>query len=672
MKEPILQVINVSHSFSTDVGELPILKNVNFAIQQGEMVAIQGPSGSGKSTLLYLLGCLMKVQKGDVRIQGHSIVTMNEEQLAFFRNREIGFVFQQFHLLPRANLLKNILLPTQYPSEIAEFHPDHLKKAKDLSELLGLGDRSDHMPNQLSGGQQQRVAIARALMNGAEIILADEPTGNLDSKSSAQIIDLLKSLNKEGKTVVIITHDNEVAAQCERVIRFKDGMIEHDSRPIEALVLEKNSTYEYKRHSSRPLRVFQNIFPMVVQNIARNKSRSLLTMFGIIVGIASVLGMVTLGQFTKARILGSYADLGVNTLLFYGYPNSNLSANERTGNIFRFFDIQRDLDPLYEIFPAIKSISPSSSIHGAVFGYGGGLIDNDATIFGLSEEGLLMSGRQIVRGRGIGPFDVEHKNQVCLIGQDIVKRLFKNVDPLGEILQISNYGKNSYCRVIGILSFLSSNKAWRKPNLDLIVPYTVIPQISSGWWTSQIYQAVFQIQEGYDIEHAGKSIKAFFEQKYGKSIEIEVSSDSILVAQMRKFLGLFTLLLAAIAFLSLTVGGIGITNMMLVSVSERLREIGLRKALGATDRSVRTQFLLESVLLCVIAGIFGMVFGFVVYESAIFGATYFVAKLKFVWVFDWFAIGLSVVSIFAVGVISGIVPAIKAQKLQVIEALRVE
>ncbi|MGK5089486.1 FtsX-like permease family protein, partial [Bdellovibrionota bacterium FG-2] len=269
------------------------------------------------------------------------------------------------------------------------------------------------------------------------------------------------------------------------------------------------------------------------------------------------------------------------------------------------------------------------------------------------------------------PYHIENRADVCLIGWEVAQQLFSNVAPLGQSVHISRNDNAFVCRVIGILKSQSSNSEWIKPNLQIIIPFTFFPFVYGGG-DAQINESVFQIDAGADMEKTSQSIKAFFEQKYGKSGRFSADSDSVLIAQMKKFLNLFSILLGAIAIISLIVGGIGITNMMLVSVNERFKEIGIRKAVGATDLSIRFQFLLEAMILCCVAGVLGLVMGFSVYELLIYGASKFVTKLQFEWVVDWGALIISVVSTLVVGLASGLMPALKAERLQVIEALRTE
>lgn len=674
----LLELTDLSYAYEMEGLPLAALNNLTLKVSKGEMLAIQGPSGSGKSTLLHLMGGLLRVQQGQIQIEGEDLSQLSDAELAYFRNRKLGFVFQQFHLLPQANVLQNIMLPALYPAEAPTPYSKARARATLLAKKLGLSDRLKHFPNQLSGGQQQRVAIARALMNQPTILFADEPTGNLDSKTSSQILELLKELNHEGTTIIIITHDNEVAKHCSRIIYIRDGSIEVDSQSKtttstpSVLPLATSRRLPSKINPRLYFQLMKTLLPIAKNNLLRKKGRTALNMLGIIIGIAAVMAMITLGQFTKKKIIESYAELGVNTLLFYGYPNFDLKAKDAISILFRYFDWEKDLLPLKRIFPEILNISPVLQGWNASVSYGGKSIDNDIQISGVSEEALRITNRELIAGTNFTIDHVERKSAVCIVGFEVAQTLFKNTPPLGELLFFSQNGDSAGCRVIGVLKSISSNRDWFKPNLAVYLPYTYFQTTNSNWWATTIKQVLIQVNPKADIEQTGKKLRAFFEMKYGNSGKFRANSDSVLIAQMKKFLNLFTILLASIAMLSLGVGGLGITNMMLVSVGERLREIGLRKAIGATDLSVRIQFLLEAILICVLAGIIGMMIGFGCYELAIWIASKFTQKLQFQWVIDWTAVFISVVSIFIVGILSGLVPAFRAEKLQVVTALRSE
>ncbi|MGZ3656905.1 MAG: ATP-binding cassette domain-containing protein [Bdellovibrionota bacterium] len=671
----MIEASRISHFYEVGGQPLQVLHELDLHINAGEMVAIQGPSGSGKSTLMYLLGCLQKVQSGKLMVNGADVSHLDEAALARFRNSSLGFVFQQFHLLPRTTVIDNILLPASYPTETANPGPRERVRAEELARAVGLGDRLHHTPSQLSGGQQQRVAIARALMNDPPLLLADEPTGNLDSASSAQILDLLRGLQKEGRTVLVITHDAEVAARCDRVIHVRDGRVVDSGAPPakESASPPKAASPSRRLAMGSTWRLMRRQLPLAWESLNRNRARSFLTMFGITIGIASVLSMVTLGQFTKWKILDSYADLGVNTLSFYGYPNWNLKATDAVSTPFRAFDWDRDITPLYRIFPQVERMSPNMMGWRPKITFSGKEFPGqDTSVIGVNEFGLSTMNRTLVLGQNFGAYHVENASPVCLVGLEIAQQLLANTLPIGQILNVEMDNKKFACRVMGVLKHASSKSEWMKPDSQIIIPYSLMQAMADNIWARSYRRIAIQLRPGSDVEKVGKGIRAFFEQKYGKAGMFRVDNDSVLISQMKKFLTLFSVLLTLIALVSLAVGGVGITNMMLVSVNERFREIGLRKALGATPASVRVQFLTEAVVICAIGGLLGMLVGFGAYHLAIYGATQLVPKLQFEWTIDWYALLLSVLSIALVGVLSGLFPALKAERLQVIEAMRSE
>jgi macrolide transport system ATP-binding/permease protein len=670
-----LSVQDVCFSYKTGGRTLPILDHVSLDIQRGEFVAILGRSGSGKSTLFHLIGCLSRPDSGKIFLDGMDLTTLPGDSLALVRNRKIGFVFQQFHLLPRGTVLENILLPTLYPAECAANTPEAVERAKALARELGIESLLDKAPNQLSGGEQQRVVIARALMGDADLILADEPTGNLDSRNAENIMGILRKLNQRGKTIVLITHDPDVAKQCQKSYHLHDGkFVDHVPLPSKTVPLKENASLP--RLPFIPYySLLRSIGPLALQNLRRNKVRAFLTMIGVTVGIAAVFSMLTFGKFAQEKVMKGYEEMGSNTLLIYGHGNWQRKATDRVRTLFDSFDWDKDILALKRVFPEVQKLSPLLQAWGGSTATHAGIAIDEAGIFGVNEHMLPISRRPLSMGKGFNSFHLAQRSPVCVIGSEVNNRLFKETSALGRIIFMNfNWGDKKIgfpCQVVGVFAPFSSSKDWRKPNLDIVLPYTYFQSVFPAD-IGEIHQFLLQLSPDTDVERSAVGIRNFFIQKYQKAGEFFVSSEAKLVSQMKKSLALFTIMLTAIALITLTVGGIGINNMMLVSVSERFKEIGLRKAVGATDRSIRVQFLLESTLLAGIAGIVGVILGFVSYEAIIYGTSKMVGKLPFEWVFEPVPFLFALISIVLVGIASGIVPAVKAEKLQVIEALRSE
>lgn len=671
----LISVKNVSHDYAMGDRQFRALTDIDFTINEGDFVAILGPSGSGKSTLLHILGCLLRPSQGSVSIGGHDISKLSDTELSLLRNQEIGFIFQQFHLLPSATILENIMLPSKYPVELTGDKAAVEKRARDIARELEIDDLLDKMPNQLSGGQQQRVAIARALINEARVILADEPTGNLDSKTAKTVMGIFERLNRQGKTIILITHDANVAAQCPHSIEILDGKIGQRNMPAEVTESAVKPLQNIAYNSDTYLRLFAQLLPLAWMNIRRTWGRSLSTMLGITIGIAAVLSMLTFGTFTKDTILASYQTMGVNKISLWGNPNWRLRASDTVKIHFDGFDWDKDIEPLRKIFPQIRLITPqlrqwlrSPVVHA------GKSMEDDLRVLGVNEQFFAINNKKLREGRLISPFHVENKSRVCVIGSAIADRLFEKSSPIGKVIQLgAEEDSTGYtCSVIGVLDSQKTNSSWEKPDKQIIMPYTYYLAVQDGGWSSRLRNITLQLRQGSDIERISKSVKKWFEQKYGIAGDFSTGSDAIMIAHIKKFLSMFTLLITTIALITLTVGGIGIMNLMLVSLNERYREIGLRKAIGATDFSVRYQMLLESVLLCTVAGVVGMAIGFAAYQGIIYGAAKFIDRLTFDWVVNPWAFAFSFFAIVASGVLSGLIPALRAEKLQIIEALRHE
>jgi macrolide transport system ATP-binding/permease protein len=677
-QRPVLDIRDVHFAYrNRETGvRAPVLRGTSLQGFPGELVAIQGPSGSGKSTLLYLAGGMLTPDSGEVLYMDRDLTKLPDAHLAALRNREIGFIFQQFHLLPRATVLENILLPATYIAELTAPELEKLKlKAQGLAARLGLAGYLSQLPNQLSGGQQQRVAIARALLLDAPLILADEPTGNLDTENSHEVMRILREEAKAGKTVLVITHEPEIAQLCDRTVPIRDGKViltteAPQSRPSLFATTEKYESTS-SANAQALLKRIPSMLPLAWENLKRTRVRTALTLIGVTIGIAAVLSMLTLGQFVRDRILAGYEALGVNKVVISGRPNWELRATDPVPAVFKSFDSEKDPGNLMRIFPQIRKISPVFMSWRDTIDYGGVEYAGIRT-HGVDVEYASITNRKVAEGNWLLTSHILNRSPVCVLGSDIAERLFPQRSGLGEVVHITTATQGDYtCRVIGVLEPVQTNVEGQRPNEQLFVPHTFFPSVN-GIWESALREFAIQLKPGEDVLETGDALRGHFISKYGTSGRFQVDSDVVLMAQMERFLSSFRALLIAVAFLSLMVGGIGITNMMLVSVSERFREIGLRKALGATRLDVRAQFLTEAILVCGIAGLLGIFLGFFACELLIYIASQVISTLEFAWIFNPVAWGVSVGSTLLVGVLSGLVPALRAEKLEVIEALRSE
>jgi len=679
---PLLLVDKLGFSYQIADRKVEILSNVSFKIERGDYLAIQGPSGSGKSTLFYILGCLLRPTNGRILFDGTDLSHLSDDQAALVRNQQIGFIFQQFHLLPRATVLDNIMLPANYPAELVKPRFEMRKKAIAIADRLGLSSHLHHWPNQLSGGQQQRVAIGRALLNEVSVLLADEPTGNLDSRNAAEIMTIFDELHAQGRTLIIITHDGEVARRCGKVLQVHDGQVSPADTPASRqlnIPPELNLTSTSAKSSKLPSawssstpRMALKALPAACRNLNRNRAKSLLTMLGIVIGIAAVLAMISLGQFAKNRIMEGFETLGVNKLVVRGYPNWERKATDGSTQAFSGFEWDTDLKPLRRIFPEIQLISPVYANWQNTVTAGGHSVSDNVRLRGVNHEYLAITNAHLASGRMLTPYHIAARARVCLVGSELAAQLFQGKEAIGEMITIAVEEQRSFpCTIIGVMTPQHTREEWAQPNMQVLVPYTLF-QATASYWSGRLSQFSVQVRADTDVESAAKKLKTYFDQRYGKAGRFSIDTEGTLVAQTKRFLNIFAALIAAIAFLSLLVGGIGIHNMMLVSVTERVKEIGLRKALGATSRSIKVQVLMESLVLCSVAGMIGIGAGFGATEAMIYAATKFVSGLAFEWVIDPWALAVSVGSIVCVGLFSGMVPALRAEKLQVIEALRAE
>ena len=658
MMKPLLEVVDIHRTYQIGESTVHALRGVSLTIERGEFVAIMGASGSGKSSLLQILGLLDNPDKGEFMIMGNNVNTLTEDEQAGLRNNVAGFVFQQFHLLKRMTIVDNVRLPHIYSGLKGDFRKEAIERLK----LVGLDHRMDHTPNQLSGGEQQRVAIARSLIRDPLIIFADEPTGNLDSKNSAEIMKILKGLHDEGKTVIMVTHENEIAAYAGRVIIMKDGIIVSDERragmqpsvaaageiELESPVSGKGALWQDGR--------FTGFMAQAFQSILANKMRSFLSVLGIFVGVASVIAMMALGEGAKAAMQEQLKSMGSNMLSIRGGSARIHGAAQGAGAVARFTFI--DVDDIASLRALVKNACGVVNGNGRIV-YGNKNWSSQLTGAGF-DYGTMRAVIPAV-GRWFTREEIQTRAKSAIIGVTVVKELFGGSNPLGKTIKINRIN----FKVIGIAPAKGFSGPQDEDDVVIIPVTTAMYRVLGKDYLSGIF---VEVASPTLIEQAKEAIGELIRKRH----RLKEDDDSFNIRDMteiQKMLSSTTqtmsLLLGSIAAISLLVGGIGIMNIMLVSVTERTREIGLRKAIGARKSDIMLQFLVESVGMTVSGGLIGVLAGI--------GISLILA------LFAGWAVKTSLVSVLLattfsalIGIFFGLWPARKAASLKPVEALRYE
>ena len=652
MNAPIIKLENVSKIYGMGKVEVTALRNVQLSIEAGEFVAIMGASGSGKSTLLYMMGLMDTPTLGSYRLYDKEITNMSEDNLAVFRREHIGFIFQQFSLLPRMSALDNTALPSFYSQNAFDYH-----HARMLLQEVGLGDRLVHKPAELSGGQQQRVAIARALINSPRIILADEPTGNLDSTSKEEIMAILRSLNDQGITLIIVTHEADIGRQAQRIIQMRDGGIQSDKRQAPTQSTLPPAPVQPTPASEKRFRLTEVLvdFKEGLKTFRTNTVRSLLSMLGIMIGVAAVVAMLALGKGAQESIRQQLAFLGSNLLILRpGVARVYGAAPETTLNRLTM----EDAALLKASIPGIAAVSPSVSGRGQL----AHLNRNwNTRVLGVGTQYPHIQNANPTFGRFFTDDENRKRSRVAVIGTTILDELFEGKNPIGEMIKINRVN----FQIIGVLPEKGAT-AWADQDDVVVVPTETAMDRLFG--KTHLDYIDIEVNRPENVEAVEDATIALMLARHdipasmqGNAFEIRNMADiRQVVSQSTQTMGV---LLAVIAAISLIVGGIGIMNIMLISVTERTREIGIRKAVGAKRRDILSQFLAESVVVSGIGGLMGVFLGWLITTSmaTLIGWTTAISPLSVL-----LAFGFST----AVGVIFGIYPARKAALLNPVEALR--
>jgi macrolide transport system ATP-binding/permease protein len=656
----MIELKNISKTYQMGKVQVNALQGISLKISAGEFVAVMGPSGSGKSTIMHILGLLDRPDSGSYFLGEKEITGLSDEQLAILRNRLMGFVFQQFHLLPRMSALENAELPLIYAGK------RHLKeRAEKEIDGIGLGDRASHRPNELSGGQQQRVAIARSLVNEPLVLLADEPTGNLDSKSKEEIITILNGLNRKGKTVIIVTHEKEMAQHAQRIIQMRDGRIISDERAQNGRVAPEEKPLGegfLDKILARPHDLsgeikFLDYLRQAVFAMFSHKMRSILSILGILIGVTAVIAMLALGEGAKVTIEKQLASLGSNLLLIRPGSAKLHGIAMEAGKVTRFtFD---DVTAISKLRDLVLRVSPSISGRGQMV-YASK--NWNTSVEGAEVDYAQMRAAEPTIGRFFTEQEERMRAKVAVLGLTVVRELFGDSNPLGQTVKINllNF------KVIGILPEKGAS-SWHDQDDQVLIPITTAMYRVFG---KQYIDSIFIEATGPDkLNEAEQAVTKLIIKEHRLGQDDEDSFQVRNMADIKKTLEATTktmsLLLGAIAAISLLVGGIGIMNIMLVSVTERTREIGLRKAIGANNKDIMVQFLIEAVLMSFIGGLAGILLG----TGLSFAITYFANWVVRV---SGFSVALATVFSLAVGVAFGLWPAQKAARLDPIEALRYE
>ena len=645
---PLIELRGIRRTFVTGGGvEVQALRGIDLRIHPGEFVAIVGQSGSGKSTMMNILGCLDRPSGGTYLFAGRDINSFDADSLAWLRREAFGFVFQSYNLLGAATAVENVEIPAIYAGVPGE---QRILRAEALLTSLGLGDRMDHRPTQLSGGQQQRVSIARALMNGGKIILADEPTGALDSQSGIEVLALLQKLARDGHTVIIITHDPQVAAHADRVIEFRDGQVLKDSGPvagaIDASHNDKLRDLFLSRRQASSIASVTEALRMALRSLYANIFRTILTLLGIVIGVSSVVVMLAIGEGSQQQVVERISAIGTNMLNLQ--PSRNEGQRRNMPSTLTYEDAIAILDGVPNVLGAMPELQGNYTLRYR-------RQDHSSQVTATSEMMPELRNWPLAQGVFFTSEDNDKYTAVAVLGATVADQLFPDGEsPLGEYLLISNIP----FQIIGVLTRKGASANGNDQDDAVFIPF----KAGSLRLMGQKYaRAIGVYVDDVDkIDETERNLIQFMVGRHGTQ-DFRIFNSAELLDTVASTTQTFTMLLGSVAAISLLVGGIGVMNIMLVSVTERTREIGIRMATGARQNDILTQFLAEAIAVSGVGGMIGVAFGFGVgYLLQLFGIAVHFTTAPIILAFSCAT---------ATGLVFGFAPARKAARLDPVVAL---
>ncbi|HEY1236067.1 MAG TPA: MacB family efflux pump subunit [Candidatus Binatia bacterium] len=590
MSATILELTDVHKYYQNGDTTVRALDGVSLSIEHGEFVAIMGQSGSGKSTLMNIIGCLDRPTSGSYRVLGKEAAHLSPDELAALRRETFGFVFQRYNLLATATAGENVQIPSVYAG-LAKHK--RTERAVKLLERLGLGDRTDHRPAELSGGQQQRVAIARALVNDPPVILADEPTGALDSHSGDEVLALLKQLHGEGRTIILITHSENVAQHAGRIVRIQDGRILEDSGRTKEHARATAAEDRNLREGVSLAASVQEALVTAWRSLRVNLFRTVLTLLGIIIGVAAVVAMLAVGEGSRQKVLDRISSFGTNLMLI----RPGAAGIRNTGDIATLVP---DDAAAIKALPNIEAALPERSGRATVRL---GNIDYQTSVQGTGEDFPSARDWPVAEGQFFNSDDMKHYAAVVVLGRTVAKTMFPNGDsPVGKYVLL----KNVPFVVTGVMTEKGASPNGSDQDDVIFVPITTgLVRLFGKNYLSSI---TIKVTDAADIEATQQSVENLLRDRH-KTEDFSVRNMASFLQAAMETQDTFTLLLGTVAAISLLVGGIGVMNIMLVSVVERTREIGIRMATGARMRDILLQFNIEAAVVCAAGGILGILIG---------------------------------------------------------------